>query len=163
VADHPDRMTMKLRETARLETVREEAFKGWRRSLKDAEKQVAKIGGKFGDTKEYAREGQSGDAALLRIVLDCDKAIRELWGLDEPPPGGSRLPGGLQVNVNGSGDCKIVVIEDEHWYGNDAHDRLVPPEAPEIPASGAAVVGPLQGGGLRAAVGQNGSGANGSH
>jgi hypothetical protein len=98
-------MTMKLRETARLEAIREEALKGWRKSLKDSEKQVAKIGGKFGDTMEHAREGQSGDAALLRIVLDCDKAIRELWGLDDPVK--KDISGTIDVNHEHSGSITV--------------------------------------------------------
>lgn len=158
-------MTQKLEAHARYERIWQEANRGWRKSLKDAES--LKVKGVAGDDgngaiteQEKTRKGQSGDSAFLARMAEAVKGIRELWALDEAPLGG-KLPGGLQVNVNG--ECRIVVVEDEHWYGNNAHDRAIASQAAGAPIAGADVAGSVQGSSLRPPLGQNGSGSNGSH
>lgn len=84
MAEHPDPQTQKLKITAKLDRVWQLASEGWRRTRKKREKFVAKSGGKFGDATERSLEAQSGDPAFLRVMLDVERARRELWGLDEP-------------------------------------------------------------------------------
>lgn len=84
VAECPDRQTEKLKTAVRIERVYQLANEGWRKSRKNKEKFVEKTGGEFGDAAEHHIEGQSGDPAFLKVILDAEKARRELWGLDEP-------------------------------------------------------------------------------
>lgn len=63
-----------------------------------------------------------------------------------------------EVQVNHDHEHRITVVEDAHWYNNDAHDKA----AEAIAASSAGVIEsvPIQGDRLRAPVGQNGNGAS---
>lgn len=159
VAESPDRMTLKLRSHARYEHIWEQANRGWLRSLKNSVTEKDRSD-KDGGSNETITKGQAGDSSFLKVMDSAEKAIRDLWGLDDPKPGEGKS--GLQLNVNG-GECRIVIVEDEHWYRNNAHDKALPSEAPSAPIAGAAVGGSLQSGGMRPTVGKNGSGANGAH
>lgn len=159
LAEAPDRLTLKLEQHARYERIWQEANRGWRLSLKDAQKEVLKQGGKFGDSLEQVREGQPGDSQFLARMQAAVEGICRLWGLDEPKPGDGKQ-GGVNVNVNG--ETRIVVIEDANWYGNRAHE-LEAARAAEASIGSAPLGGEIQGSGLRPPVGQNGAGSNGSH
>lgn len=112
LAEAPDRLTLKLEQHARLERIWQEANRGWRKSLKDAEKQTLKEGGKFGDSVEHSREGQSGDSAFLTRMVDAVKGIRELWGLDDPKPDDNPAKAtGVFINVNGADRVDVAAVD----------------------------------------------------
>ncbi len=53
----------------------------------------------------------------------------------------------------------VKVMEDVNWYDNDAHGMAA--QGAQPPDASLALPGPVQGSGVRPAVGQNGHGANG--
>lgn len=63
------------------------------------------------------------------------------------------------IEHSGQMTQRVVVAQDEDWYGNDAH-RL-PAQAPPTPTAGVTVAGEVQGGGVRPTLGQDGVGVAG--
>lgn len=66
---------------------RAEAWRGWRRSLKTAEKRFAKRVNDGGDVREESgrtEEGQSGDPRFLTVLNQLDEREAKLLGLDAP-------------------------------------------------------------------------------
>lgn len=157
VAEHPDRLTAKLKEHAIHERLYQLAMDGWRRSRKNKEQTTVSAetsdekGNKTSRRQQF--EGQAGDVRFLQEAREARKAIRELWGLDETDK--------IDVNLN-QRETHIVVIEDPNWYGNRAHE-LDAARANATPAIGPALGGEVQGGSLRPTLGQNGAGPNGAH
>lgn len=157
VAEHPDRLTAKLKEHAIHERLYQLAMDGWRRSRKNKEQTTVSAetsdekGNKTSRRQQF--EGQAGDVRFLQEAREARKAIRELWGLDETDK--------IDVNLN-QRETHIVVIEDPNWYGNRAHE-LDAARANATPAIGPALGGEVQGGSLRPTLGQNGAGSNGAH
>jgi hypothetical protein len=72
-----------------------------------------------------------------------------------------------QVEVRGTveheHEVRITVVEDDHWYGNEAHARANGSSATRVASSGSNLVipGTVQGGDVRSEVGKNGHGSNG--
>jgi hypothetical protein len=72
------------RELAKLDRLEREAWRGWRRSLRDAEKKYAKVGSTpKGAVKESAKttEGQAGDAKFLLVIQKCVAERAKIVGL----------------------------------------------------------------------------------
>lgn len=70
-----------------LQFVRRAAWSGWKRSLQDKQKTIEKKsvdakGGTRTDTT-VTKESQSGDAAFLRIVLECNRREASLRGVEK--------------------------------------------------------------------------------
>lgn len=66
---------------------RRAAWDGWEKSREDKVKTVEKFGsGPMGPTSEEATttEGQAGDPAFLRVVIECDKRESALRGIEKP-------------------------------------------------------------------------------
>ena len=77
----------KARELAKVDRVEREAYRGWRRSLKNAEKTRKKaIDAGDGQRKEAETisEGQAGDPRFLQIVMSCIERRCKLLGADAP-------------------------------------------------------------------------------
>jgi hypothetical protein len=87
MAEEFDRL--KAEQLARIDAAEGAAWKGWRRSLRDAEKRTVKTDPDGTETADTT-EGQAGDPRFLQIVLDCvDKRLRLLGGYprdDAPRP-----------------------------------------------------------------------------
>lgn len=68
--------------------IRDAAWDGWERSKRDRVRKVEKetAGGKEGGTLESSvtTEGQSGDPAFLRVLIECDKRESALRGIEKP-------------------------------------------------------------------------------
>ncbi|MCI0361720.1 MAG: hypothetical protein L0211_24815 [Planctomycetaceae bacterium] len=90
-----------------------------------------------------------GDGPMLRFLLACKRPEKfsQRYQLEH---GGS---------VDVTGNVTVTVVEDEKWYGNNAHDKA----AKGVASSTRSVIEPseVQGGGMRAAMGQNGHGPDG--
>jgi hypothetical protein len=72
------------RELAKLDRLEREAWRGWRRSLRDAEKKYARVtDGPKGPVKESAKttEGQAGDAKFLLVIQKCVAERAKIVGL----------------------------------------------------------------------------------
>ena len=91
----------KVEQIVQLEAVKSEAWRGWRKSRRDAERrQAKKVSTPDGDRTETSKveEGQSGDPRFLHTILECESAIREMHGLNAPKkiapttPEGDPLP-----------------------------------------------------------------------
>ena len=75
------------KELSRVALVEKEAWRGWRRSLRNREIVNTKKTSGDGETKAEASkrtEGQAGDPQFLRRVLDCSARRSELLGLNAP-------------------------------------------------------------------------------
>jgi hypothetical protein len=94
-------------------------------------------------TKEPYYESQRSDTLLIFLL----KGIL-------PEKYRERYEAHVTADVSHSGTVRIV--EDTDWYGNS--DRITP-EAIAASSAGVDVAGPVQGVGVRKAVGQNGNGA----
>lgn len=85
------------KELARLALVEREAWEAWRASQKDREVISVKKTDE-GTERTVRREGQAGDPAFLRRVLDCIARRCDLLGLNAPQrqehtgPGGGPIP-----------------------------------------------------------------------
>ncbi len=92
--------------------------------------------------------GLDGDGPMLRFLLP--RLDPKRWAETQQV----EHRGHVEVNH----EVKIGVIEDDGWYQNG-------PTPPRLaaPASDPAIPGAVQGGDVRPAVGQNGSGPNGHH
>jgi hypothetical protein len=73
-------------ETAELDLVKREAWRGWTRSLKDAVETTEDEGGKNNGAVTTKRKGQSGNPAHLAAIIRASERIAKLYGLDAPPP-----------------------------------------------------------------------------
>jgi hypothetical protein len=72
------------RELSKLDRIEREAWRGWRRSLRDAEKKFAKVtDGPKGPGKESSKtnEGQAGDAKFLLVIQKCVAERAKIVGL----------------------------------------------------------------------------------
>lgn len=81
------RQSWVAKELSRIALVETEAWRGWRRSLKNREIVNTKKTSGPGETKAEASkrtEGQAGDPQFLRRVLDCSARRSELLGLNAP-------------------------------------------------------------------------------
>lgn len=85
------------KELQRIGLVERAAWRGWKKSQQDREKiSVKKTDA--GTERTVTREGQSGDPAFLRRVLDCISRRCQLLGLDAPTrqehtgPNGGPIP-----------------------------------------------------------------------
>ena len=90
------------KELGRLGLVEKEAWRGWKRSLKDHEVINTKKTSGGGDTKAEASkrtEGQAGDPQFLRRVLDCVTRRCELLGLNAPQRQEHTGPGGGPIQL----------------------------------------------------------------
>jgi hypothetical protein len=102
-------------ETAELDLVKREAWRGWTRSLRDAVETTEQDGGQNSGAVSTKRKGQSGNPAHLAAVIRASERIAKLYGLDAPPP--SKDP---ETEAIG-GDLEILeVVIDE----TDEADRL---------------------------------------
>lgn len=92
---------LKSEQLAKIDAVEIEAYRGWRRSLKNAER-TRKKAVSDGDSKrseaETLSEGQAGDPRFLQIIMSCIERRCKLIGADAPQkrehsgPGGSSIP-----------------------------------------------------------------------
>lgn len=107
----------------RLRATRHEAWLAWEKSKEDQVKLVEESGttggGQSFDKQQETTEGSCGDPAYLRIVLDCDKQVRDLLGLDEP------------VKVKHSGDLGVSL---NLYEMTRPPDLVVNPEADPVEA-----------------------------
>jgi hypothetical protein len=116
-------------------------------------------------------EGEFYDAAIIKAAAKdqwraaawrLERRFPERWASkDKTPRRGKDQTGQPHPQHAASQRGPVVVIQDDEWYGNNAHDlaasRLAAPEArPALP-------GATQGGSVRAKVGQDGPGADGHH
>lgn len=78
----------KGRELRRMEHLIQEAFSEWHRSKGERKKITQSVRDKDAKgksvTKQIVTETTCGDPRYLDVVFRCSKAIRELFGLDEP-------------------------------------------------------------------------------
>ena len=104
---------LKARELEKLDLLEREAYRGWYRSLRDAEtaktKGAADADGEMDTPQEVETtvKGQAGDPRFLAEIRHCIESRRKLLGLDAPQ----------QVEIN-----DLRILEDDNWYGNA--DRL---------------------------------------
>lgn len=79
-----------LNEEAEINQTARESWQSWRRSKEDAEIKIQKVRktevGSQGSPVELSvrTEGQAGDVSYLRVVLECSRERRKLWGVDAP-------------------------------------------------------------------------------
>jgi hypothetical protein len=86
---------------AELDMVKAEAKRGWRRSLRNAERKKAKIVNADGEARketEKTSEGRAGHQPFLETIRNCNADLRKMLGLDAPQkiapttPDGDALP-----------------------------------------------------------------------
>jgi hypothetical protein len=87
------------------------------------------------------KKAMKGDSPMLRFMLACKrpKKYSQRYLIEH----------GGQVDINA--DLKVTVLEDEGWYGNDAHHKAAESAAPSI--AGAVESGEAEGGSVRETVG----------
>jgi len=79
--------SLKSEQLGKIDAAEAEAWRGWRRSLKTAEKRQARRVGRGEDIREETsrtEEGQSGDPRFLAIVMKCVERRCKLIGADAP-------------------------------------------------------------------------------
>ena len=69
---------------ARIEETEAQAWIAFKLSQGKIETTTEKTGGLNGYEKQVKTEFKAGDSSFLRIVLDCCKQRREMFGLDKP-------------------------------------------------------------------------------
>jgi hypothetical protein len=101
-----DMDTMKRRELAELAKAQAEAWAAWEKSKLDAErttKEMIEGGGDGGRKKaSMTKEGQCGDVAYLRILLDIQERRAKILGLDAPARQELSGPAGGPIAVSRS-------------------------------------------------------------
>lgn len=80
---HNDIQAYVAKELKGLEKQEKELWKAWKKSKRDAEKEVVSEG-EFGTNVTTTREGQSGAVAFQNALFEIRKQRRELLGLDKP-------------------------------------------------------------------------------
>lgn len=113
-------------ETAELDLVKREAWRGWTRSLKDAVETTEQDGGQNSGAVSTKRKGQSGNPAHLAAVIRASERIARLYGLDAPPPARE-----LTLTTEQGKEPRVQVIVDETEDANrlrDEHVILIAPQ-----------------------------------
>jgi hypothetical protein len=78
---------LKAEQLAKIDATEAEAWRGWRRSLKPAEKKTAKVVNESGTVKQETaktEEGQTGNPHFLSVILKCVERRCKLIGADAP-------------------------------------------------------------------------------
>jgi transposase-like protein len=78
---------LKVEQLIKLDMIEAESLRGWRRSLRDAERKRAKIVNAEGEARqetEKTSEGQSGDPRFLNEARQCVADRRKMLGMDAP-------------------------------------------------------------------------------
>lgn len=78
----------KAEQLAKIDAIEKAAWKGWRRSLRPAEKRSAEvINDSDGERKKSSKteEGQAGDPAFLAVMHKCIERRCKILGLDAVP------------------------------------------------------------------------------
>lgn len=102
-------------------------------------------------------EPQCRDNQYLQTAIKASESRRKLLGIDKPTANEHE-----HVHVHAHAhQHEVKVIEDEHWYGNSAHDQSS--ETSEASVANAIEFGPVQGNGVREALGKNCHGASDGH
>lgn len=116
------------------------------------------------ETTVIKEEGQNGDPKYLalaekalEIYMRANAELRKLYGDNVQQTDEHEH---LHLHAHNHQQT-VVVVEDERWYGNDAHGK----SAEATAASSQRVIEPseIQGGGLRTTMGKNGNGAANGH
>lgn len=113
----------------------------------------------FADLVEEAEEQSVDDLeveAHKRARNGSDTLIKFLLACKRPEKYSQRQ----QVSHSGSVGHDIRIVEDMNWYGNAANN--LPSNAASSSDGGAIEPGPVQGSGLRPAVGEDSNGTSGS-
>lgn len=115
-------------------------------------------------------ESRVGDPRFLAIadkamesVRKAQTELRRMFGDDVQPSDNHESNTTVQIGIQNNTTVKIGVIEDERWYGNDAHADNHPPKTTVSSIAGIAQSSPIQGDSVRPAVGQNGNGTVHGH
>lgn len=103
------------------------------------------------EVRAHEMAADEKDGPMIRYLLSCKRPEKYSQRY--------QLEHGGTVDV--TGEITVTIVEDENWYGNDAHDKAAQGIASSVRS--AAESSTVQGSGLRPALGQNGNGANGSH
>lgn len=104
----------KARELAKIDETERQAWRGWRRSLKDAVKNIKSaksappsvdaeghvVTGQIVEAREE-REGQAGDPRFLAIVQGCIERRCKIFGIDAPTKGELTGKDGGPIEVRG--------------------------------------------------------------
>jgi hypothetical protein len=137
-------------ERLRLERIHQLAEEGYERSLQPKESVTVEKGESGGvESTKLKEEGQAGDPQFLQVMIRASESRRKLLGLDKPIANEHEH---LHVHAHAH-QHELKVVEDEKWYGNDAHDQVA--EAAKSPIAGVIESSPVQGGGVRTEMGQD--------
>jgi hypothetical protein len=77
---------LKAEQLAKIDAAEVEAWRGWRRSLRAAQKSYAKVVDDAGEVRKESgktEEGQAGDPRFLEVVLKCVERRCRLVGADD--------------------------------------------------------------------------------
>lgn len=86
-----DLTAIKARELARVNEAEREAWRGWQRSQRPAEKLTTNVGAD-GLKASHVREGQAGDPRFLQLILNCVERRCKILGVDRQPDDPGALP-----------------------------------------------------------------------
>lgn len=163
------RVVIRARE---LEIIKREAMRDRQKALdayeisKEPDETIEitrEVDGSIKEPSKIKERGQAaGDSRFLVIANKCletygkaNAELRKLYGDDTPTTD-------EHVHVHAHAhQHQIAVVEDERWYGNDAHSKST--EAAAAPIAGLIESVAVQGGGLRPTVGKNGNGSAHGH
>jgi len=112
------------KELARLLIVEREAWRGWKRSLKDRQVRTTKQT-ESGTEETEKVEGQAGDPTFLARVLDCIRRRADLLGLDAPTRSELSGPGGSPITLAAG---QLTDDELERIAGGGGPGALEPPQ-----------------------------------
>lgn len=106
----------KAQELAKIDQAERQAWRGWTRSLRDAETVKVTEEGEDAGKRVVTTKGQAGDPRFIELVLKCIERRCKLLGLDAPVR--SDITGQLGGNVHVYLPDNLRQIEDRDWYGN---------------------------------------------
>ena len=134
---------VKAKELAKIDEVERQAYRGWHRSLKDAETKVKSAKGIGNSVRTEAREeskGQAGDPRFLTIVVSCIDRRCKIFGLDAPTKlevRDWRVDAQKEgVDVDSLFEDLVKAAMDRASEGRGVEGSTAPPETAAGPAAG---------------------------
>lgn len=112
---------LKVEQLLKLDMLEAEAMRGWRRSLRNAERTRAKVSGASGEERserEKTEEGQSGDARFLTEARNCIADRRKMLGMDAPAKIAPTMPDGKPLPTFSFIEFAAAVEPSENGHAN---------------------------------------------
>lgn len=120
VTDYDERVAL---ECQRLDAIEREAWKGWRRSMRDDVVIEESIGALGQPTRSIKKRGQAGSAHFLSVAMNCVKARCELLGLSDANVADSGKPVHVAIQLQ-------QVIESNESYAEFRRQQILAGSVP---------------------------------